>query len=125
MYMNKQAFATNHTLSIRGGNEKVKYFVSAGYNRDNGLLKNNVQYYERFTFRSNLTAELAKGLTMNVKVAGRWDQTQRPREDFMWTFKTLLVNDRGVGTLTLWGLQTTILILLPKVRIRQLWLTRM
>ena len=34
---------------------------------------------------------------MNVKVAGRWDQTQRPREDFMWTFKTLLVNDRGVG----------------------------
>lgn len=39
MYMNKQAFATNHTLSIRGGNEKVKYFVSAGYNRDNGLLK--------------------------------------------------------------------------------------
>ena len=97
MYMNKQAFATNHTLSIRGGNEKVKYFVSAGYNRDNGLLKNNVQYYERFTFRSNLTAELAKGLTMNVKVAGRWDQTQRPREDFMWTFKTLLVNDRGVG----------------------------
>ena len=37
------------------------------------------------------------GLTMNVKVAGRWNQTQRPREDFMWTFKTLLVNDRGVG----------------------------
>lgn len=31
MYMNKQAFATNHTLSIRGGNEKVKYFVSAGW----------------------------------------------------------------------------------------------
>lgn len=97
MYMNKLAFATNHTLSVRGGNEKVKYFVSAGYNRDNGLLKSGVQYYERYTFRSNLTAELAKGLTMNVKVAGRWDQTQRPREDFMWTFKTLLVNDRGVG----------------------------
>lgn len=97
MYMNKLAFATNHTLSVRGGNDKVKYFVSAGYNRDNGLLKSGIQYYERFTFRSNVSAELAKGLTMNVKVAGRWNQTQRPREDFMWTFKTLLVNDRGVG----------------------------
>lgn len=97
LYMNKLAFATSHTLSVRGGSDKVKYFVSAGYNRDNGLLKSGVQYYERFTFRSNLTAELTKGLTMNVKVAGRWDQTQRPREDFMWTFKTLLVNDRGVG----------------------------
>lgn len=97
MYMNKQAFQTSHTLSVRGGSDKVKYFVSFGYNRDNGLLKNNVQYYERYNLRTNLTAELAKGLTMNVKVSGRWDRTQRPREDFQWTFKTLLVNDRGVG----------------------------
>ncbi len=97
MYMNKTAFQTSHTLSLRGGTEKVKYFVSLGYNRDNGLLKSGIQYYERYSFRTNVTAELAKGLSMNVKVSGRWDQTQRPREDFMWTFKTLLVNDRGVG----------------------------
>ncbi len=97
MYMNKYAFQTSHTLSIRGGSEKVKYFVSLGYNRDNGLLKSGIQYYERYNFRSNLTAELAKGLTMNVNVSGRWNQTQRPREDFIWTFKTLLVNDRGIG----------------------------
>lgn len=97
MYMNKQAFQISHTLSVRGGSEKVKYFVGLSYNRDNGLLKSGIQHYERYTLRSNLTAELAKGLTLNVKASGRWDQTQRPREDFQWTFKTLLVNDRGVG----------------------------
>ena len=36
-----------------------------------------------------------------LKLAGRWDETQRPREDFMWTFKTLMVNDRGIGTHTI------------------------
>lgn len=97
MYMNNSAFQTSHTLSIRGGSEKVQYFTSFGYNRDNGLLKSGVQYYERYNFRTNLTAELTKELIMNVKVSGRWDQTQRPREPFVWTFKTLLVNDRGVG----------------------------
>lgn len=97
MYMNKLASQTSHTVSVRGGSDKVQHFTSFGYNRDNGLLKSGVQYYERFNFRTNVTSELAKGLTMNVKVSGRWDQTQRPREDFQWTFKTLLVNDRGVG----------------------------
>lgn len=97
MYMADRAFSTSHTVSVRGGSEKVKYFASLGYNRDNGLLKSNIQHYERYNFRTNLTAELAKGLTLNVKASGRWDLTQRPREDFQWTFKTMLVNDRGVG----------------------------
>lgn len=97
MYMKDYTNQTSHTVSVRGGTEKVKYFVSLGYTRDNGLLKSNIQYYERLNFRSNLSAELAKNLNLDVKVAGIWARTQRPREDFQWTFKTLLVNDRGVG----------------------------
>lgn len=97
LFMDKLAFQQSHTISVRGGSEKVKYFVSFGYNGDNGLLKSGVQFYNRYNLRSNLTAELLKGLTLNVNISGRWDETQRPREDFMWTFKTLMVNDRGVG----------------------------
>lgn len=97
MFMNKLAFQQSHTLSVRGGSEKVKYFVSFGYNGDNGLLKSGIQYYHRYNLRSNLSAEILKGLTLNVNISGRWDETQRPREDFMWTFKTLMINDRGVG----------------------------
>lgn len=97
MYMNKTAFQTSHDVSVRGGSDRVKYFTSLGYNRDEGLLKSGVQYYERVTMRSNITANLSKNLVMNVKFGGRWDRTQRPREDFQWTYKTLLVNDRGVG----------------------------
>lgn len=103
MYMNKFAFQTSHDVSVRGGSDRVKYFTSLGYNRDNGLLKGGVQYYERVTFRSNVTAELTKNLTLGVKVSGRWNHTSRPREDFQWTFKTLLVNDRGVGPYAMWS----------------------
>ena len=101
MYMNKLAFQQSHNVSVRGGSEKVKYFVSFGYNQDNGLLKSGIQYYRRYNLRSNITAELAKGLTLNVNLSGRVSNTQRPREDFMWTFKTLMVNDRGVGPYTI------------------------
>lgn len=97
LFMNKLAFQQSHTLSVRGGSEKIKYFVSFGYNGDNGLLKSGIQYYHRYNLRSNLSAEVLKGLTLNVNISGRWDETQRPREDFMWTFKTLMINDRGVG----------------------------
>ncbi len=101
LYMKKLAFQQNHTLSVRGGGEKTRYFISAGYNNDNGLLKSDIQWYKRYTLRSNLNIELAKGLELNVGVSGRFDRTQRAHEDFQWTFKTLMVNDRGVGPYTI------------------------
>ncbi len=101
MFMSKLAFQQSHNISVRGGTEKVKYYVSFGYTGDNGLLKSGIQWYHRYNLRSNLSAEIAKGLNLNVNISGRWDETQRPREDFQWTFKTLMVNDRGIGTHTI------------------------
>lgn len=101
LFLKNMAFQQNHNISVRGGSEKVKYYVSFGYTDDNGLLKSDIQYYKRYNLRSNLTAELAKGLTLNVNMSGRYTQTQRAREDFQWTYKTLIVNDRGIGGYTM------------------------
>lgn len=101
MYMKKYAFQQNHDLSVRGGSDKVQYFVSFGYNNDNGLLKSNIQWYKRYSLRANVNVELARSLHLNVGVSGRFDKTQRAKEDFQWTFKTLMVNDRGVGPFTI------------------------
>jgi TonB-linked SusC/RagA family outer membrane protein len=101
MYMHKVVPSQNHTFSVRGGSDKVRYYTSLGYNEDRGLFKNNVQYYRRYTLRSNLMAELTKDLKMNVMVSGRMDKRQRAHEDFIWTYKSLIVNDRGVGPYTL------------------------
>ena len=86
MFMNKLAFQQSHTVSVRGGTDKVKYYVSFGYNGDNGLLKSGIQYYHRYNLRSNLTAELTKGLKLNVNLSGRWDETPKAERGFYVDF---------------------------------------
>jgi TonB-linked SusC/RagA family outer membrane protein len=90
-------FQQSHNLSVRGGTAAVKYFNSFGYTEDNGLLTSGLQSYRRFNFRSTTTADLNKNLKLNVSVAGRFDNSQSPREAFLWTFKTIMVNDRGIN----------------------------
>lgn len=92
-----QVFQQSHNFSVRGGTKAVKYFNSFGYTEDNGLLTSNIQYYRRYNLRSTTTAELTKNLKLNVSVAGRFDNKQSPREDFLWTYKTIMVNDRGIN----------------------------
>lgn len=101
MYMHDGVFQQDHTVSARGGGEKVRYFTSLGYTEDNGLLKSNIQYYNRLNLRANLTADLTKSLKLSVSFSGRLSRMQQPREDFLWTYKTLIVNDRGIGPHTL------------------------
>lgn len=62
------ALQTKHELSVSGGTDKVQYMVSFGYLRQDGLLNNN--YYNRYTGRANLSAELAKGLRFNLRTSG-------------------------------------------------------
>lgn len=63
-----------HTISARGGTDNVTYFSSFGYVKDNGLLKSNAIGYDRYTFRTNITANLTSNLTATVELAGRHDR---------------------------------------------------
>ena len=101
LYLYDMVPQQSHNFSVRGGSEKVRYFTSVNYTEDNGLMKSDIQYYRRYNFRTNLTAELTKDLSMNVVVSGRVDKRQQGREDFLWTYKTLTVNDRGIGPYTM------------------------
>ena len=39
----RNAFSHNHHLSLSGGSDKAAYYISLGYNDDNGMLINNRQ----------------------------------------------------------------------------------
>ncbi|MDR1783078.1 MAG: TonB-dependent receptor [Dysgonamonadaceae bacterium] len=101
MYMYKAVPQQNHNVSVRGGSDRVRYYVSLGLMDDKGLLNSDIQYYRRYNLRSTVSADLTNDITMNVQVSGRVDKRQQPREDFLWTYKTLTVNDRGVGPYTI------------------------
>lgn len=58
----------NHLLSVSGGSDAVRYFVSGGYMDQQGILVNSA--YKRYTFRSNLDLKINKwisgGFNLNV-----------------------------------------------------------
>lgn len=76
----KAAYQINSNVDISGGNEKIKYFVSAGQVGQNGLLRDfskgtgapeNNYAYERYNFRSNLDMQATKNLTLRLDITGR------------------------------------------------------
>ena len=91
----------NHTMSVRGGTEKVRYFTSLGFTEDNGLLKSDIMFYKRINFRTNISADLTKDLKMNVNFSGRSDRRQNKRDDFWATYKALMTSARWKGWHTL------------------------
>src|SRR5690606_24649172 len=57
------------------------------FQNDNGLLRSKDMNYKRYTFRSNLTARLAKNFTADVSLSGRADRRNKPGTDFFTIFK--------------------------------------
>ncbi len=100
----KNVNSSEITFNARGGNEQITFFSSFGYNNDGGYFKNNeLLQYDRYTFRTNVEAKLAKGLKMGVNVYGRYENTLSPTRGTSWTFKRIITNDRGIGPFTLDG----------------------
>ena len=88
-----QAFQQQHNFSATGGNESVSFFTSIGYVEDNGLLKSNDLGYNKYTFRSNLTAQLTKNLKADLQMSGRYDKKEQPGESIFMIFKATRTGD--------------------------------
>lgn len=75
-------------ISIRGGSQKVQYYSSFNYNRDEGMLKSdklndfNVNITDnQFNFRTNLTIELNAGIQLQINSATNIDRYHGPIVD--------------------------------------------
>jgi len=63
-YIFQNAVGTDNNVSVRGGKDKTKYFASASYLSNQGIIKNTD--FKRFGFRVNLDQELAKWASLNI-----------------------------------------------------------
>ncbi|MBR8721054.1 TonB-dependent receptor P26 [Bacteroides pyogenes] len=68
---------THHNISATGGSERIKFFASIGYLKENGNIDN--YNYERLNLRSNIDAKLTKSLTFQLGVSGRVEKRNAPR----------------------------------------------
>ena len=51
----------NYQVAVSNGNEKMKYYLSAGYLDEKGIL--DISYYKRYNFRVNLENQIRSWLT--------------------------------------------------------------
>lgn len=58
----------NHTLSITGGSEKTRYFISANYLDNPGIMENSG--YDRYSARVNLDSDVKEWFTVGVNAYG-------------------------------------------------------
>jgi TonB-linked SusC/RagA family outer membrane protein len=57
-----------HNLTLRGGNQSVKYFTSLGYLNQQGIIEG--VDYKRYNLRTNLDATVTKDFSISLDVAG-------------------------------------------------------
>ena len=57
----------NYQLSISNGTDKMKYYLSAGYLDDKGII--NTTYYKRYNFRVKVDNQIRKWLAINSNVS--------------------------------------------------------
>lgn len=67
-HLNKFGYSTLHSLSVSGGNDFVKYYISGGYTNTKGLYSGVGR--DRFNYSMKLDATLLKGLVLSLDVMG-------------------------------------------------------
>lgn len=67
-YLDKFGYSTMHTLSVRGGNNAVQYYISGGYTNTKGLYSGVGR--DRFNYSMKLDATLLKGLVLSLDLVG-------------------------------------------------------
>jgi TonB-linked SusC/RagA family outer membrane protein len=82
-----QDYATNQriNMNVSGGGNIARYFVSASYSKDNGILKvdrrnnfNNNINLQKYTLRSNVNIDLTKSTELIVRLNGNFDNYTGP-----------------------------------------------
>jgi TonB-linked SusC/RagA family outer membrane protein len=76
--LKSQALQNQHSLSITGGSDDVKYFVSLGTLYQDGIYKNGATKYNQYNFRSNIDANVTSKLKVGLSLSGREEQRKFP-----------------------------------------------
>ena len=80
------------TLSVRGGSDAVKYFVSGDYMDQVGLYKSGDLNFKQYQIRSNLDIKLHEKLKVGVDLSGRFGDKNEPGVPESYIYKHIYVN---------------------------------
>lgn len=83
--LSKHTYNQRYTINIRGGSEKVRYFVSGAYYSENGIFESNpIEDYDanigldRYNLRSNVDMDLTSTTKLSVDMSGQYRTKNSP-----------------------------------------------
>jgi len=77
----RNASTKNIQLNVSGGNSAVKYFISGGYQNDQGMMYHSE--YERFNVRAKIDAQLSKRIKFTFNVNPNYIKRERPSVNYI------------------------------------------
>jgi len=80
------ASITNVQFSVSGGKKDVRYYTSASWTRDQGIMLQNE--LQKVTFRTKFDAKLSKAFHFGVNVSANYQKGTRPRNNFIDFYRT-------------------------------------
>ncbi|MBK8516129.1 MAG: TonB-dependent receptor [Saprospiraceae bacterium] len=87
--LKKSSFMQQHTLGVSGGNEKTKYFLSAGFLSQGGLYRSGDLKFERYNVRSNIDVQVSKNLKASFDLGFRNELSEAPSSGGTTGFSSL------------------------------------
>ncbi len=94
-------------ISVRGGNEKIKYFFLLGQSTQASMWKGGNAEFNKYNFRSNVDAAITDNLDISVEIGGRTENRdnliQVPSQmvqwlNYMWPISNPLTPDGKVAS---------------------------
>lgn len=77
----RNATVRNLMVNVSGGKKDIRYFISGGYQRDQGLMYHSE--YDRFNLRTKLDANLGKRVKMTFNLNPSYIKRERPSTNFI------------------------------------------
>ncbi|BDD08289.1 SusC/RagA family TonB-linked outer membrane protein [Fulvitalea axinellae] len=80
--IDKSAPRKQHNLSVTGGGDKIRYFVSGNLMEQDGLLKSTD--FGRYGIRSNISAQVTPQIKLTANLAYREEERNEPGKTNLW-----------------------------------------
>lgn len=79
-------YNTRHNLNFRGGGDRMRFFVNAGFFDESGLFISSKDYdnnsnFNRYNLRSNIDMDVTPSTTLRVDLAGQYSKVNTPYND--------------------------------------------
>lgn len=76
--LKKTALQNQANVSVAGGTDNVRYYLSAGMLYQDGLYKEGATKYKQYNFRSNIDANITKDFKVSLYLSGRQEDRKYP-----------------------------------------------